>query len=127
MTEFLVKLGAPAVLIFLTKLLDIFFLPAPGTWLPGVGDGFRYFAALAGAAVAHRTTGPKAKAATILGPIVLVIGFGLGYQYLIQHPPTVAEQTLWAILMAITFVLAYFFVGFLVSAVLAAIWPKPKP
>jgi hypothetical protein len=125
--ELLVKLGAPVVLILLTELLDIFFLPAPGTWLPGVGDGFRYFAALAGAAVAHRTTDPKAKAAAILRPIVLVICSGFGYQYLIQHPPTEAEQTLWAILMAITFVLAYFFVGFLVSAVVAAIWPNPKP
>lgn len=49
-----------------------------------------------------------------------------GYQYLIQHPPTMAQATLWSVLMAVTFILAYFSAGFLVSGIVAAVWPKPE-
>jgi hypothetical protein len=122
--EFLIKLGAPAVLILLSKFIDIFFLPAPGTWEPGLGEGVRYAAALAGATVAHRIADSKAIA--ILAPLVSMVCCAFGYQYLIQHPPTAAGIVWRTILMPVTFLLTYFLLGFLVSVAVATIWPHRK-
>jgi hypothetical protein len=122
--EFLIKLGAPPVLILVSKLLDIFFLPTPGTWLPGLGEGLRYTAALAGTAIAHKTLGPKIS--TILGPALVMIASAFGYQYLVQNPPSVQGLIWRTILMPVAFIFVYFFMGFLVSEIVAAVWPREK-
>jgi len=124
--EFLIKLGAPAALILLSQLLGIFVLPHPGSWLPAIGNVLRYVSALAGAGTAHGAGGPKSKLFAILVPFVGVIAFSFAYQYLIQHPPTLAEADMWGLGMAVTFIFAYFATGFLVSGVVAAIWPVAK-